>query len=1063
MDEDSLEDDRDDRDDEIDFEDNDDEGSLFSDDYDVYDDGDDNADDNDDETETFTGTYDGTYEDTYEETYEYEAGEEDDGTGYSSSFSTDDQERPSVRNNDNLTGFKQRGYKKTTPLFEAIDNHYWNAVTTFLMSGRWSPGGKGKLPLVPLKEEARQWSVSLDVSGKVIGRRLPIHAALMNSAPLHVVQRLVNLYPEGLKQADSQGNLPLHWAFRVVDNDPKVIDHIFQAYPEAVLVKNKPRKSTACLGIRGLLPMECMSPVIHRGSGIVVGIGSIGSTRKSENSSGHLVKKDIFLKCQAKARELSLQKMNSTMTQKSNAASSSPPPPPPPLSAAAEAKNKSSRILDYSSNKQIVEIKRELQDLREVGSKDSSNKPRKTEDEPESPEGWATSLFKGTAYKNGSSLENNVRENLSDHSEVPTTEKESPTPSARWRKSLSKLAASTANALSSSKTNSNADDSVKTADDTVEVSLGANSPGTALKKRRFINNPFRVKIKKIKKEATAKPSGGVSVSDRSTSKFSFSAVPQSDDAPLKHRKSISSLSVSSKKSATSKLSIVSNKARNIFFKSQRPKWMIDRHQRSKSETAVKKEEDTVIFDTTQNAHEKSKTELSGGVFAAAWNFDASGVTDAMSGLLLKDTTKKSTESPDQKTRRALNFSVISTSTNTSNGPTSEDSQCKTKNDDNSRQVKKIPKGFRYTLPKRISKDNNKVTKKEALTDVDRYPDPEYEDHSSISSSCSSDYSHSSASDMESISSVSTFDSHASDEHGNDDDMPVKKTTTKRGNEKWQGLNHSWISTNQGAFSALLSQAPAQQNSKMKTQIDEEVAPNTRSAALSGPRSTAKTCRHTAYPSDEIDGLKMSKSSLKVSDLHDFSHVEAMSGAGSSHKTREPTSSPSGSVAKADLSKIGDWRSEYNQYTSSQLSGGSKETKQAPKSLTSTISKKRRGSSKKLRAILKKTHKRIKSLDGKFLRKSSIRINATEDQFSVGAGANDILHDLEAPITFNPFLLDPETSTTKSVPRKNAYTSSKSQDLPGEEEAITPRTGPVVSELAMENSDKGNTYLVRVHF
>lgn len=162
---------------------------------------------------------------------------------------------------------EQHTFQKTTPLFDAIDNKYWSSVENFLTTGRWtktktSPAisffsgataaaaakdsASTSAPKIPLQEEARTWSVTLDKSGKVLARRLPLHAALMNKAPRKIVKTLVDLYPEATECLDCKGNLPLHLAYEYGAENP-IITYLLQIYPEADEEKN----------IEGLLPSEC--------------------------------------------------------------------------------------------------------------------------------------------------------------------------------------------------------------------------------------------------------------------------------------------------------------------------------------------------------------------------------------------------------------------------------------------------------------------------------------------------------------------------------------------------------------------------------------------------------------------------------------------------------------------------------------------------------------------------------------------------------------------------------------------------------------------------------------
>ena len=65
----------------------------------------------------------------------------------------------------------------------------------------------------------------------------PIHYAIMNSAPLVVIQRLYNLYKDGIKETHADGWLPLHMACYYDNYDATV--WLKKKYPQGVMQRDK--------------------------------------------------------------------------------------------------------------------------------------------------------------------------------------------------------------------------------------------------------------------------------------------------------------------------------------------------------------------------------------------------------------------------------------------------------------------------------------------------------------------------------------------------------------------------------------------------------------------------------------------------------------------------------------------------------------------------------------------------------------------------------------------------------------------------------------------------------
>merc|ERR1711862_80403 len=83
------------------------------------------------------------------------------------------------------------------------------------------------------------WNVedsSLD-NGTAVWRKLPIHEACIQNAPIEIICTLVNAYSEGVRSVDSFGRLPLHHAcFHGASQD--TLEVLLNAYPHAVDVQD---------------------------------------------------------------------------------------------------------------------------------------------------------------------------------------------------------------------------------------------------------------------------------------------------------------------------------------------------------------------------------------------------------------------------------------------------------------------------------------------------------------------------------------------------------------------------------------------------------------------------------------------------------------------------------------------------------------------------------------------------------------------------------------------------------------------------------------------------------
>ena len=84
------------------------------------------------------------------------------------------------------------------PLFKLIQSQNWQDVNTLLKSN---------------PEQTLIWVVKSDIGSKSITwRRLPLHEACIQSAPSHIIDAILQAYPNASKSSDSYGRLAIHHA-----------------------------------------------------------------------------------------------------------------------------------------------------------------------------------------------------------------------------------------------------------------------------------------------------------------------------------------------------------------------------------------------------------------------------------------------------------------------------------------------------------------------------------------------------------------------------------------------------------------------------------------------------------------------------------------------------------------------------------------------------------------------------------------------------------------------------------------------------------------------------------
>jgi len=127
--------------------------------------------------------------------------------------------------------------KQYTELFTAIQNKEWNRTLDLIQ----------KCP-----SKAEEWSTHVAFDGETIWKRLPIHEACINNAPVKVIQAIFNAHPAGVEAMDLNDRLPLHHA-AVHGVDIEVVTILLRAYPDAVEQEDQ----------FGKTPCKCLKSPFH--------------------------------------------------------------------------------------------------------------------------------------------------------------------------------------------------------------------------------------------------------------------------------------------------------------------------------------------------------------------------------------------------------------------------------------------------------------------------------------------------------------------------------------------------------------------------------------------------------------------------------------------------------------------------------------------------------------------------------------------------------------------------------------------------------------------------------
>ena len=113
-----------------------------------------------------------------------------------------------------------------TKLFKCIEDQAWSVVLR-------------RLERTP--EEAQVWIVRRAFDNSIVWRRLPIHEALIHSAPIVVVEALLNAYPSSTKEKDSSHRLAIHYAC-LHQASVDVIKGLLKAYPDGAIEKDSSKR-----------------------------------------------------------------------------------------------------------------------------------------------------------------------------------------------------------------------------------------------------------------------------------------------------------------------------------------------------------------------------------------------------------------------------------------------------------------------------------------------------------------------------------------------------------------------------------------------------------------------------------------------------------------------------------------------------------------------------------------------------------------------------------------------------------------------------------------------------
>ena len=93
-----------------------------------------------------------------------------------------------------------------------------------------------------------QWNIVLEAleSGKIVvdknGKNL-LSMAILNNAPVKVINKIIDIMPEYSINQDNQGNLPMHYAVSRDSPNKRIISKLYYIYPDSLLITNKQNRT----------------------------------------------------------------------------------------------------------------------------------------------------------------------------------------------------------------------------------------------------------------------------------------------------------------------------------------------------------------------------------------------------------------------------------------------------------------------------------------------------------------------------------------------------------------------------------------------------------------------------------------------------------------------------------------------------------------------------------------------------------------------------------------------------------------------------------------------------
>jgi hypothetical protein len=148
---------------------------------------------------------------------------------------------PTVSHGELQAAFECDYDKNPSKMYSSMEKQEWSEVLDFMIEGTWPSSGLSMLfpemdPVSPRKQ-ACMWVTRFEIDGRVQWSQIPLHAAMIYGAPYPVVNKLIELYPEGIRCTDDRGMLPLHLAIQHSSN-ANVLRLLLEKFPEGMFAKD---------------------------------------------------------------------------------------------------------------------------------------------------------------------------------------------------------------------------------------------------------------------------------------------------------------------------------------------------------------------------------------------------------------------------------------------------------------------------------------------------------------------------------------------------------------------------------------------------------------------------------------------------------------------------------------------------------------------------------------------------------------------------------------------------------------------------------------------------------